>query len=141
MDACGKDGTIKHVMSGLNPQGCEVHAFKRPTEEELEHNFLWRYAQRVPARGRIGIFNRSYYEDVLVVRVHPEQLARGRSPAPKPTGSLWHDRFEDINNFEPSSGGVCWPGSTIRGSVGSFRRPTWTSGPIGRSMPARTKRR
>jgi len=100
MDACGKDGTIKHVTSGINPQGCEVHAFKKPTEEELAHNFLWRYARKVPARGQIGIFNRSYYEDVLVERVHPELLARGRAPAPKPTRSLWRDRFEDINNFE-----------------------------------------
>ncbi|HEX4145232.1 MAG TPA: polyphosphate kinase 2 family protein [Pirellulales bacterium] len=100
MDACGKDGTIKHVMSGLNPQGCEVHAFKKPTEEELSHNFLWRYAQQVPERGRIGIFNRSYYEDVLVVRVHPELLACGRSSGPKPTGSFWRDRYQDINNFE-----------------------------------------
>jgi PPK2 family polyphosphate:nucleotide phosphotransferase len=100
MDACGKDGTIKHVTSGLNPQGCEVHAFKKPTEEELDHTFLWRYARDVPERGRIGIFNRSYYEDVLVVRVHPELLAHGHSPAPKPTKTLWQDRFEDINNFE-----------------------------------------
>jgi PPK2 family polyphosphate:nucleotide phosphotransferase len=100
MDACGKDGTIKHVMSGLNPQGCEVHAFKKPTEEELHHNFLWRYARCVPERGRIGIFNRSYYEDVLVPRVHPEILAHDHRPAPKPKASFWRDRYEDINQFE-----------------------------------------
>ena len=100
MDAGGKDGTIKHVMSGVNPQGCQVFSFKKPTQEELSHNFLWRYARCVPERGRIGIFNRSYYEDVLVVRVHPELLANGRSTAPKPTKALWQDRYEDINNFE-----------------------------------------
>ncbi len=97
MDAAGKDGLIKHVMSGVNPQGCEVSSFKRPTDEELEHNFLWRYTRRLPARGRIGIFNRSYYEDVLVVRVHPEWLEKQHL---KPSHSLWRQRYDDINNFE-----------------------------------------
>ena len=80
MDAAGKDGVIKHVMSGVNPQGCEVHAFKAPTAEELDHDFLWRSTRTLPERGRIGIFNRSYYEEVLVVRVHPEILARQKLP-------------------------------------------------------------
>ena len=80
MDAAGKDGTIKHVMSGVNPQGCQVFAFKKPSSEELDHNFLWRYMKALPERGRIGIFNRSYYEDVLVVRVHPELLEAQRLP-------------------------------------------------------------
>ena len=80
MDAAGKDSAIKHVMSGINPQGCEVHAFKQPTPEELDHDFLWRAATRLPARGRIGIFNRSYYEEMLIVRVHPELLAKERLP-------------------------------------------------------------
>ncbi len=97
MDAAGKDGLIKHVMSGLNPQGCEVSSFKQPTGEELQHSFLWRYGRRLPARGRIGIFNRSYYEDVLVVRVHPEWLEKQHL---KPGHSLWRRRYDDINNFE-----------------------------------------
>jgi PPK2 family polyphosphate:nucleotide phosphotransferase len=101
MDAAGKDGTIKHVMSGVNPQGCQVFSFKKPTAEELDHNFLWRYMKRLPERGRIGIFNRSYYEDVLVVKVHPEligrQLPREKE---KPGKKFWEDRYEDINTFE-----------------------------------------
>ncbi len=101
MDAAGKDGTIKHVMSGVNPQGCQVVSFKRPSHEALEHDFLWRYNNALPERGRIGIFNRSYYEEVLVVRVHPELLgnqADDRSHgSPK---SLWARRHEDINAFE-----------------------------------------
>jgi PPK2 family polyphosphate:nucleotide phosphotransferase len=97
MDAAGKDGLIKHVMSGVNPQGCQVFSFKQPTDEELQHNFLWRHAKCLPARGRIGIFNRSYYEDVLVVRVHPEWLAKQDLKSGR---SLWHDRYEDINCFE-----------------------------------------
>jgi len=97
MDAAGKDGLIKHVMSGVNPQGCEVTSFKRPTDEDLQHSFLWRCTRHLPARGRIGIFNRSYYEDVLVVRVHPEWLERQHL---KPGRSLWRQRYEDINNFE-----------------------------------------
>jgi PPK2 family polyphosphate:nucleotide phosphotransferase len=101
MDAAGKDGTIKHVMSGVNPQGCDVTAFKQPSAEELGHDFLWRAAKALPGRGRIGIFNRSYYEEVLVVRVHPELLARG-GPAPgkKPAKAVWQERYADINAFE-----------------------------------------
>ena len=101
MDAAGKDGTIKHVMSGVNPQGCEVTAFKQPSSEELGHDFLWRAVKALPGRGRIGIFNRSYYEEVLVVRVHPELLARGGPvPGKAPANNVWKDRYEDINAFE-----------------------------------------
>jgi PPK2 family polyphosphate:nucleotide phosphotransferase len=100
MDASGKDGTIKHVMSGLNPQGCQVFSFKQPTDEELAHDFLWRYHKRLPARGRIGIFNRSYYEEVLVVRVHPEWLERQKITPPKHWATFWEERYEDINAFE-----------------------------------------
>jgi len=100
MDAAGKDSVIKHVMSGLNPQGVEVHSFKQPSEEELNHNFLWRAARRLPERGRIGIFNRSYYEEVLVVRVHPELLGRQRLPNSLAGKDIWQQRFEDICGFE-----------------------------------------
>ncbi len=100
MDAAGKDGTIKHVMSGVNPQGCQVSSFKAPSAEELDHDFLWRCLRRLPERGRIGIFNRSYYEEVLVVRVHQELLARQRLPANVVSKHLWKDRFEDIRNVE-----------------------------------------
>jgi PPK2 family polyphosphate:nucleotide phosphotransferase len=100
MDAAGKDGVIKHVMTGLNPQGCSVHAFKAPSEEELDHDFLWRAGLRVPERRRIGIFNRSHYEETLVVRVHPEMLKRQHLP-PKLVGkSIWKERFQDIRKFE-----------------------------------------
>jgi PPK2 family polyphosphate:nucleotide phosphotransferase len=98
MDAAGKDGTIRHVMSGVNPQGCQVFSFKKPSTEELDHNFLWRYTKALPERGRIGIFNRSYYEDVLVVKVHPEWLGPGQPE--KPGKKFWTKRYEDINNFE-----------------------------------------
>ena len=97
-DAAGKDGTIKHVMTGLNPQGCQVFAFKQPSSEEKDHNFLWRYMKSLPERGRIGIFNRSYYEDVLVVRVHPELL--GSSLNGNHKDKFWQDRYDDINRFE-----------------------------------------
>jgi PPK2 family polyphosphate:nucleotide phosphotransferase len=101
LDAAGKDGTIKHVMSGLNPQGCEVISFKAPSAEELNHDFLWRCAKALPERGRIGIFNRSYYEEVLVTRVHPEILTRQNlPPGPKDLDKLWRERYEDINAFE-----------------------------------------
>jgi PPK2 family polyphosphate:nucleotide phosphotransferase len=100
MDAAGKDGTIKHVMSGVNPQGCQVFSFKKPSAEELDHNFLWRYMRCLPERGRIGIFNRSYYEDVLVVRVHPELLAAQRLPGATGTKKFWRRRYQDINAFE-----------------------------------------
>ncbi len=100
MDAAGKDGTIKHVMSGVNPQGCQVFSFKQPSVEELDHNFLWRYMKALPERGRIGIFNRSYYEDVLVVRVHPELLDKQKLPPGKRGKSFWEGRYNDINAFE-----------------------------------------
>jgi PPK2 family polyphosphate:nucleotide phosphotransferase len=100
MDAAGKDGTIKHVMSGVNPQGCQVFSFKKPSAEELDHNFLWRYMRCLPERGRIGIFNRSYYEDVLVVKVHPELLSQQKLPDGKRGKSFWNARYEDINSFE-----------------------------------------
>ncbi len=100
MDAAGKDGTIKHVMSGVNPQGCQIFSFKKPSSEELDHNFLWRHMKRLPERGRIGIFNRSYYEDVLVVKVHPKLLEEQQLPPGKRGKSFWKARYEDINCFE-----------------------------------------
>jgi len=100
MDAAGKDGTIKHVMSGVNPQGVEVTSFKAPSAEELRHGYLWRCMKCVPGRGRIGIFNRSYYEEVLVVRVHPELLESQKLPKVLVTKHIWEERFEDINHFE-----------------------------------------
>ncbi len=100
MDAAGKDSTIKHVLSGLNPQGCQVFSFKVPTHEELDHDYLWRYWRCLPERGRIGIFNRSYFEEVLVVRVHQEILERQRLPDEFVTPEIWNRRYEDINNFE-----------------------------------------
>ena len=100
MDAAGKDGTIKHVMSGINPQGCQVFSFKSPSAEELDHDYLWRCFKCLPERGRIGIFNRSYYEEVLVVRVHPEFLAKEQLPPEAKAKDIWKRRFEDINNFE-----------------------------------------
>ena len=100
MDAAGKDSTIKHVMSGLNPQGCQVFAFKQPSQEDLDHDFLWRHVKCLPQRGRIGIFNRSYYEEVLVVRVHPELLEAQRLPAPCVSKDIWNERLTDIAQFE-----------------------------------------
>jgi PPK2 family polyphosphate:nucleotide phosphotransferase len=100
LDAAGKDGTIRHVMSGVNPQGVAVHSFKVPSTEELDHDFLWRYAQRLPARGEIGIFNRSYYEEVLVVRVHPELLERQKLPQAAKRGDVWKRRYREINDWE-----------------------------------------
>jgi len=100
MDAAGKDGTIKHVMSGVNPQGCQVYSFKHPSAEELDHTFLWRCMKALPERGRIGIFNRSYYEEVLIVRVHPELLVAQHVPGAKPNDKLWKQRYDDINCFE-----------------------------------------
>jgi PPK2 family polyphosphate:nucleotide phosphotransferase len=100
MDAAGKDSTIKHVMSGVNPQGCQVYSFKSPSSEELDHDYLWRSFKALPERGRIGIFNRSYYEEVLVVRVHPEILANQQLPHVPKGDQIWHQRFEEINNFE-----------------------------------------
>jgi PPK2 family polyphosphate:nucleotide phosphotransferase len=100
MDAAGKDGVIKHVMSGINPQGCLVHSFKAPSVEELAHNFLWRIDQYLPERGRIGIFNRSHYEEVLAVRVHPELLERQKLPPSVTKKNIWKHRFQDIRGFE-----------------------------------------
>jgi PPK2 family polyphosphate:nucleotide phosphotransferase len=100
MDAAGKDGTIRHVMSGVNPQGCAVTSFKVPSSKELSHNFLWRYSKALPARGMIGIFNRSYYEETLVVKVHPSILDKADLPPELITDDIWQQRYEDINNFE-----------------------------------------
>ncbi len=100
MDAAGKDGAIKHVMSGINPQGCQVYSFKSPSPEELDHDFLWRTTKALPERGRIGIFNRSYYEEVLVVRVHPEFLQKQKLPPEVLSKDIWKERFEDINAVE-----------------------------------------
>jgi PPK2 family polyphosphate:nucleotide phosphotransferase len=100
MDAAGKDSTIKHVMSGVNPQGCQVYAFKAPSPEELDHDYLWRTTRSLPERGRIGIFNRSYYEETLVVRVHPEYLSSQKIPPELVTRRIWNERYEDINAFE-----------------------------------------
>ncbi len=104
MDAAGKDGTIKHVMSGVNPQGCQVHSFRTPSQEELDHDFLWRTTRRMPRRGKIGIFNRSYYEEVLITRVHPEYILKQNIPGIVDTGDIteefWENRFAHINNFE-----------------------------------------
>lgn len=100
MDAAGKDSVIEHVMKGVNPQGCDVYSFKQPSQEELDHDFMWRSARSLPERGRIGIFNRSYYEEVLVVRVHPEILAKEKMPTNLVTKDIWKERFKDIRAFE-----------------------------------------
>jgi PPK2 family polyphosphate:nucleotide phosphotransferase len=100
MDAAGKDSVIRHVMSGVNPQGCEVYSFKQPSQEDLNHDFLWRASKLLPQRGRIGIFNRSYYEEVLVLRVHPELLRKEQIPRSLRNKKIWKERFEDINSFE-----------------------------------------
>src|SRR5689334_18993085 len=100
MDAAGKDGAIKHVMSGVNPQGCQVFSFKSPSTEDLKHDFMWRCLKSLPERGRIGIFNRSYYEETLVVRVHSELLAKQKIPQQLITKHVWDERFEDIRNIE-----------------------------------------
>lgn len=100
MDAAGKDSTIKHVMSGVNPQGCQVYSFKQPSAEELDHDYLWRTMKALPERGRVGIFNRSYYEETLVVRVHPELLKKQQLPHIPQDNRIWQQRFEEINNFE-----------------------------------------
>jgi PPK2 family polyphosphate:nucleotide phosphotransferase len=100
LDAAGKDGTIRHVMSGVNPQGVAVHSFKVPSAEELDHDYLWRYARHLPERGEIGIFNRSHYEEVIVVRVHPENLERQKLPRPATRGDVWKRRYREINDWE-----------------------------------------
>jgi PPK2 family polyphosphate:nucleotide phosphotransferase len=110
MDGGGKDGTIRHVMSGVNPQGCQVFSFKKPSDEELDHDFMWRIHKSLPERGRIGIFNRSYYEEVLIARVHPEVLVKQKLPKHCMTNDIWKKRFEQINNFEKylyENGTVC----------------------------------
>lgn len=102
MDAAGKDGAIRHVMSGVNPQGCKIFSFQEPSAEESDHDFLWRTTRRLPERGRIGIFNRSYYEEVLIVRVHPELLAKQRLPQELPDAkTIWLDRYRSIVDLEP----------------------------------------
>lgn len=100
MDAAGKDGAIKHVMSGVNPQGCQIFSFKAPSSEDLDHDYLWRCMKALPERGRIGIFNRSYYEEVLVVRVHPEFLGGQKVPPELISKDVWNERYKDIRNFE-----------------------------------------
>jgi PPK2 family polyphosphate:nucleotide phosphotransferase len=100
MDAAGKDGAIKHVMSGVNPQGCQVFSFKAPTSEDLDHDYLWRCTKALPERGRIGVFNRSYYEETLVVRVHPELLQKQKLPSELITKDIWKERYQDIRGFE-----------------------------------------
>lgn len=100
MDAAGKDSAIKHVMSGVNPQGCQVYSFKAPSEDDLDHDFMWRCSRHLPRRGNIGIFNRSYYEEVLVVKVHPELLEKQKLPGPVLTDNIWKHRYADITNFE-----------------------------------------
>ena len=136
MDAAGKDGAIKHVMSGVNPQGCQVYSFKKPSPEELDHDFLWRTMRCLPERGRIGIFNRSYYEEVLVVRVHPELLTRQHLPPALITKDIWTERFEDINAVERyltrngvvirSSSCTCPRRSRRGASSGASQTPTGT---------------
>ncbi len=100
IDAAGKDGMIKHIMSGVNPQGCQVYSFKSPSAEELDHDYMWRCMKLLPEKGKIGIFNRSYYEEVLVVKVHKELLEKQNIPKEKINGKLWEERYEDINNIE-----------------------------------------
>ena len=159
MDAAGKDGAIKHVMSGVNPQGCQVFSFKAPTTEELDHDYLWRCMKCLPERGRIGIFNRSYYEEVLVVKAHPEFLAGQKLP-PQHTGKdLWDKRYQDIRAFErylsrngvlsASSSSTCRgtsrrsassSASTTRRRTGSSRPPTSRSVSTGTRTWTRTRR-
>ena len=111
LDAAGKDGIVRHVMDGVNPMGCEVHSFKAPSDEELDHDFLWRAAKRLPERGKIGIFNRSHYEEVLVVRVHPQFLEKQRLPPLPPGLDLWQERFRSIRDFERH---LALNGTTVR---------------------------
>lgn len=158
MDAAGKDGIIKHVMSGVNPQGCQIFSFKQPSAEELDHNFLWRCMVRLPERGKIGIFNRSYFEEVLVVKVHPQFLAAERIPDAKIDKDFWQARYEDINNFEKhlSRNGTkivkfflniskdehandFWIASMSQTNTGKFRRRTSPSGSIGMNTWTRLK--
>ncbi len=160
MDAAGKDGTIKHVMSGVNPQGVEVSSFKVPSAEELDHDYLWRYAKRMPGRGTIGIFNRCYYEETLVVRVHKEILLGQHLPESAKRGDVWARRFREINDWEryltdngirivklflnvsqarSRSGGSC-AGSRSPSGTGSSRRPTSASASAGTTTRRRSPR-
>ena len=159
MDAAGKDSVIKHVMSGLNPQGTTVASFKAPSARELAHDFLWRVNGELPERGAIGVFNRSHYEEVLVVRVHPELLDKERLPSDLVTGKVWEQRYEDINAFErhlarsgqssgsssctsrrTNSAAVSWSAWTTRPRTGSSRPRTRTNGTGGATIWRRTKR-
>ena len=148
LDAAGKDGTIRHVMSGVNPQGVAVHSFKVPSSEELDHDYLWRYAKNLPARGQIGIFNRSHYEEVLVVRVHKELLERQKLPKEARDHGIWKRRYREINDWERSSStcrrrssesGSC-AGSTSPTTTGSSRRPTCRSAATGTTTRLRSRR-
>jgi len=147
MDSAGKDGAIRHVMSGINPQGCEVFSFKQPSSEELEHDFLWRTTCRLPERGRIGIFNRSYYEEVLVVRVHPEILAKQRlSGELRDDKTLWKDRYRSIVDLErhlfhnsTRTVKIFLHLSKEEQKIGNSVLPTFTSGPTGNNMLGLTK--
>ena len=160
LDTAGKDGTIRHVMSGVNPQGVAVHSFKVPSAEKLDHDFLWRYAQRLPERGEIGIFNRSHYEEVLVVRVHPENLDRQKLPKAAKKGDVWRRRYREINDWERyltdngfrivklflniskrSNALVCCAGSTFPITTGSSPRLTSTSVRAGMTTRGRSPRR
>lgn len=158
MDAAGKDSVIKHVMSSVNPQGCQVYSFKAPNAEELNHDFLWRCGKRLPERGRIGIFNRSYYEETLIVRVHPELLARQQLPPERVTRQIWRERFQDIRHFERylhrngvlvrnssctsrkrSRNGGSSNASKTRTRTGSFPVPTWPNAGTGTRIWPLTK--
>ena len=160
MDAAGKDGTIKHVMSGINPQGCQVFSFKQPSSEDLDHDFLWRYVKCLPERGRIGIFNRSYYEEVLVVRVHPEILANEKLPEGNVGKKVWDERLADIANFEDyltrqgtmilklflhvsrdEQKNGSWSASTRQRSRGSFLSPIFKSVTTGTTICTHLRRR
>jgi polyphosphate kinase 2 (PPK2 family) len=160
LDAAGKDSTIKHVMSGVNPQGVQVVSFKQPSSEELDHDFLWRAAKALPERGRIGIFNRSHYEEIVALRVHPEWLEKQKLPADGRGDSFWAGRHEDINAFErhldrngtkivkfflnvsrPEQKRAFSPVSTSPASSGSSARPTWPNGRTGTTTCGRSRRR
>jgi polyphosphate kinase 2 (PPK2 family) len=140
MDAAGKDGAIKHVMSGLNPQGCQVFSFKVPTSEDLDHDYLWRCMKCLPERGRIGIFNRSYYEETLVVRVHQEFLEKQKLPPELITKDIWKERFQDIRAFERYlARNVSSSASRNRRKTGSSQPTTRRNGSVGMPTWRRTR--
>jgi len=160
MDAAGKDGTIKHIMSGVNPQGCQVFSFKQPSAEDLQHDFLWRSVKCLPERGRIGTFNRSYYEEVLVVRVHPDILKGQRLPPSNVSKRIWDERLADIAQFEDylarqgtiilkffctfhvkSRRNASWSASTSRASTGSSLPPTFASEAFGPTTCTHSRKR